>query len=307
MLPFIRKLDPTPDTVLVAIHGAGLFSAQDYENLLRAIDAQIPDGSTQYDCFGVLYDDLMPLQVSGIDQARADFKKKFKQQVVREQFLGLSAMARYRGTTRMGANDTTISTKSVGSDFMDLIFKNGIDKLVVNLISMFVPVPPIADQLADEVYLYLADPKFATKIQNCLLSALDQAKPYKQILLISHSLGTVVALDAINKWQSDKKIDCWLTLGCPLNKVRLLRDTGTPNALVCDYVSHWYNLYDNNDIIAGVLGPNFSPQPNDPPDKPSVHDIFVEVGRGMPEAHDYLRNPMTLKFIADALQQRSVP
>ncbi|MBI5032331.1 MAG: hypothetical protein HZB51_17510 [Chloroflexi bacterium] len=306
---FVRQLSPRPDKILIAIHGAGAFSPQDYEHFLQGVDDQIKDPAVKgkYDCLGVLYADLMPRHIALVGKEHSDFKKNFKQQILREQFLGLRAMERHRRTLPPGASTRTLGIKSAANDLLDWIFKNGIVDRLIDFLSLFVSLPPLANEIADEVYAYLNDFTFATQVQNCLLDALAQAAPYSQVVLVSHSLGTVVALDALNRWSSNQKIDYWFTLGCPLNKVKLLHEDSTATALTHYCVAHWYNLYDNHDIIAGVLGPNFSPQPNDPPTKPSVHDIFVEVGNAMPEAHDYMRNPLTLKFIADALQQRSVP
>jgi len=148
-----------------------------------------------------------------------------------------------------------------------------------------------------DVCLYLSDATFARKIRQELRDGLRDAQQYDEIVLVSHSLGTVVAFDVLNEWtESNPKISHWFTLGCPLTKVLFLRKN-TLDRLKNANVEHWYNIYDSSDIVASPLGPKFT--------KPgySIHDIFVDVCVSLDpiKSHDYFNNPTTLKLIADAL------
>ena len=166
-------------------------------------------------------------------------------------------------------------------------------------------VPPGGMNVAatiQELCLYLqTDDKFVRPIRQELIDGLCKAQQYDEIVLVSHSLGTVVAFDVLNQWTESKpKISHWFTLGCPLTKVLRLRP-GTPNRLMNANVEQWYNIYDTTDIIASPLGPTFT--------KPgyNIHDIFVDVAIGLAESHKYLKNPTTLRLIADAVQSATPP
>jgi hypothetical protein len=153
-----------------------------------------------------------------------------------------------------------------------------------------------------DVCLYLQNnPSFVLPIRQRLIDKLREAQQYDGIVLVSHSLGTVIAFDVLNEWTEGKpKISHWFTLGCPLTKVILLRQ-GTPNRLKNANVEHWYNVYDTSDIVAGPLGPKFT--------KPgyNIHDIFIDIGSDPISSHDYFDNAPTLKLIADTVQGKLVP
>jgi hypothetical protein len=153
-----------------------------------------------------------------------------------------------------------------------------------------------------DVCLYLQnDPSFVRPIRQRLIDKLREAQQYDEIVLVSHSLGTVVAFDVLNEWAEGKPtISHWFTLGCPLVKILLLRQ-GTPNRLKNANVEHWYNVYDTSDIVAGPLGPKFTKSGY------NIHDIFIDIGSDPIGSHDYFGNAPTLKLIADTVQATLVP
>jgi hypothetical protein len=81
----------------------------------------------------------------------------------------------------------------------------------------------------------------------------------KKILLIAHSMGSIIAYDVLNAGIKDVQIDTLVTCGSPLgipvikNKIRAERKlTSNPRPLaVPDTISrHWYNLSDLHDRVA---------------------------------------------------------
>lgn len=149
-----------------------------------------------------------------------------------------------------------------------------------------------------EVVVYLFDPDPAQKIQARVIAALDQAAAeFDEIVLVAHSLGTVVAFDALKQFAPRYKIAAWFTLGCPLGKLVKTRvRTSDLGAIPAGPIARWHNLYDTNDIVADVIG-SFLHTPAF-----RIHDIFVEVAPTMPGAHDYFLNPETHAILADALK-----
>lgn len=150
-----------------------------------------------------------------------------------------------------------------------------------------------------QVGVYLFNRDLATVIQNCVVQALDQAMAkYDSIVIVSHSLGSVVAFDILRE-MGDRynKVSCWFTTGCPLGKLRRIGMRGDDlGAITPQNVARWYNIYDSTDLIADALGPFF------PRHGFRLHDIFVDVARDPVTAHDYMRNADTLDLIAEAMR-----
>jgi len=168
----------------------------------------------------------------------------------------------------------TPSTSSLGSGGLDL-------SLVVEM-----------------VYHYLYDHVIQQDIQMLVeKTLLDAVQNFDEVVLVSHSLGNLVAFDVLNNWShGETKVTDWFTLGCPLLKSRRLRP-GNPGSdhLPPGRVQRWYNVYDTNDIIADPLGPVFG--------RPGsyIYDVYVEVGHDPLSAHDYLNSNPTRDLIAEAL------
>ena len=68
----------------------------------------------------------------------------------------------------------------------------------------------------------------------------------RPLCVISHSMGTIVALDAILHW--DGEVDTFVTLGAPLGWEHLKVWLGRPAYPV--NVRRWFNLYDRLDNVA---------------------------------------------------------
>ena len=90
-----------------------------------------------------------------------------------------------------------------------------------------------------------------------LISVLRKHKN-KKIMLVAHSLGTVIIYDALNKKIPDLEIDTLVTIGSPLGQKFVLdnykkqKTNGSVNKLrVPDNIKkHWYNLADLEDQVA---------------------------------------------------------
>ena len=126
-------------------------------------------------------------------------------------------------------------------------------------------------------------------------AVLDQLPESGSIILIGHSLGSVVAVDLLTKLPPKLTVDLLLTIGSPLAIKRLghpgferLGRPGSGTEFPYDRVGGWVNLYDPGDIVTvgrGV-GRRF----------PAACDITVETG----QSHDavaYLSNPAAAAVI----------
>ncbi len=126
---------------------------------------------------------------------------------------------------------------------------------------------PLLRYWLTDVYHYFHDPAFALKIEKPLIRLLQQYR-HRSITLISHSLGTVIAYNVLQKLAAqqatqDITIDKWITLGSPLGlasvKAQLKRNLQGSLA-VPENVSAWHNYSDKRDIVCidGDLADDFA-------------------------------------------------
>ncbi|HIF9481692.1 TPA: hypothetical protein ACX6SV_002046 [Photobacterium damselae] len=126
---------------------------------------------------------------------------------------------------------------------------------------------PLLRYWLTDVYRYFHDPAFALEIENPLIRLLQDYR-YHSITLISHSLGTVIAYNVLQKLAAqrttqDITIDKWITLGSPLGlasvKAQLKRSLQGSLA-VPENVSAWHNYSDKRDIVCidGDLADDFA-------------------------------------------------
>ncbi|HIF9205976.1 TPA: hypothetical protein ACX6QK_003344 [Photobacterium damselae] len=126
---------------------------------------------------------------------------------------------------------------------------------------------PLLRYWLTDVYRYFHEPAFALEIEKPLIRLLQQYR-HHSITLISHSLGTVIAYNVLQKLAAqrttqDITIDKWITLGSPLGlasvKAQLKRNLQGSLA-VPENVSAWHNYSDKRDIVCidGDLADDFA-------------------------------------------------
>ncbi|MBI5878283.1 MAG: hypothetical protein HZB53_11590 [Chloroflexi bacterium] len=154
----------------------------------------------------------------------------------------------------------------------------------------------VADLVAD-VTRYLYDAGLQPKVQQRLIDALDKAAALGDaIVLVSHSLGTVVAYDVLRQGASRWKVAEFITMGSPLWKVvkaggARAADTGQ---IAVPAVPRWRNFYDTSDPVANAIGPAFPGY--------RVEDVYFEIAREPVASHDYWHNAEVLTTLAAALR-----
>ncbi|MGX9457574.1 hypothetical protein ACWU37_11030 [Photobacterium damselae subsp. damselae] len=125
---------------------------------------------------------------------------------------------------------------------------------------------PLLRYWLTDVYHYFHEPAFALEIEKPLIRLLQQYR-HHSITLISHSLGTVIAYNVLQKLAAQRSmqdiaIDKWITLGSPLGlasvKAQLKRNLKGSLA-VPENVSAWHNYSDKRDIVCidGDLADDF--------------------------------------------------
>lgn len=98
-------------------------------------------------------------------------------------------------------------------------------------------------RLLRDVYVYITDKTIQQKIDGVVEAALGPGPT----LVVSHSLGTVVAYNVLRKKQWN--VSGLITLGSPLG-IRAIRQRLEPPSVIRPAVGPWTNLYDEQDIVA---------------------------------------------------------
>jgi hypothetical protein len=108
----------------------------------------------------------------------------------------------------------------------------------------------------DQVTSYLEDPKIRPVAQEAVL---DLIGPETRVI-IAHSLGTVVAWEALQRRTERPNIRLFVTLGSPLGLRNVIYDLLTPQPQTFPpKVERWVNIADRDDMVAADpnLGPLF--------------------------------------------------
>jgi hypothetical protein len=256
--------------VLVIVHGGGDFSRDYHKPLVAAVESEL---GAPCNCIPVYYADIG--SASKVMGAAAPIEQEqFEKRFVEELQRSLSNHPIVASTSGRNMN--------------------------VAISSLPAPIKEF-NKLAKEVGRYLFTPGFTTQVQERLMAGLGRAtQEYDATVLVTHSLGTVVAFDVLRQFAARFKILHWLTCGCPLAKLRKLNvgrfADPSLSAITRENVERWYNIYDTSDFIADPIGPAF-PLPGY-----RIHDIFVDVADDPYNSHDYFSNAETINIIAEALK-----
>jgi alpha-beta hydrolase superfamily lysophospholipase len=74
--------------------------------------------------------------------------------------------------------------------------------------------------------------------------------PERPLVVVSHSLGTVVAYEALHEYEG--AVPVWVTLGSPLALGAVVLDRLVPRPASCPAnVASWLNFWDRDDIVVG--------------------------------------------------------
>lgn len=321
----VPRGDNQPSTALVLIHGAGRFDENYHEPILAELQRRLSKPIT---CIPVLYSyETNPLGTArvsvGPDPEQSQVQAALQSELARDALtrimaaLPASELLTALKSATIPAGFTTLynlyaQLRSPQSSRLKESLLNELERtfpglpLSAWLKTVAAPAASLAAGLRAggidlqgiirEIALYLTDSTVHQQIHFQVKRRLDEAMQYDQIVLVSHSLGCLVAFDVLRECgDAYSKVSYWFTLGNPLLKIRRLGFPTDLGKITLATVRQWYNLYDTTDIIANPIGPILS-APYYP-----VHDIFVDVGLDPMDSHDYFRDSPTLDMIAATL------
>ena len=308
-----------PRKVMVYIHGSGRFDPGYEQPMVREIQKRLPGQAVQV--IAVRYADVvdpssasMALYTASNADALEKFQEDFHKEIARDAFLrAFSAIPTDQLLSVLGT-----AALPGGTNLLMLVPAlvraaqgSRIQPNILGQLQRVFPGVPIADWLgkltsgssmgglpldmvARQVWYYLTNDHVREVVQGRLKRSLEQAmQDYDDIVLVSHSLGTLVAFDILHdSADAINRISYWVTMGCPLAKVQRLGQRGDLGHIGYQTIRRWYNIYDTTDIVANALGPLF------PSMNYFVYDIFVDVAKDPLPAHDYMTNSETLDILA---------
>jgi hypothetical protein len=155
-----------------------------------------------------------------------------------------------------------------------------------------------------------------TSIRDQLLQTLKQYKK-KDIMLIAHSMGSIIAYDVLIQNESDIEIDTLVTLGSPLGIPIIMKKIMTEQKMELDedrklrtpdnIRNKWYNFSDLNDKIAlnYDLGDDYGTNISrvQPIDQIVYNNYEIRGERNPHKAYGYLRTPQVSRVIHNFLNQ----
>lgn len=113
-------------------------------------------------------------------------------------------------------------------------------------------VPPFP-KLIDEASNYAHSAKVRAAVHDIVLTSLEAVPAGSQIVILAHSLGTVVAADVIKKLPGHLHVKGLVTIGSPLGGISEFRSHSLDDYPL-DRLHAWVNIFDPRDIVTGGNG-----------------------------------------------------
>ncbi len=157
-------------------------------------------------------------------------------------------------------------------------------------------------------------------IRNRLHQVLRKYKNH-DILLLAHSMGSIISYDVLTGQARDIDIDTFITIGSPLgipvimDKIALEGQfdikNGKKPATPDNIISHWYNFSDLHDRVAFNynLADDYQAGSRNvlPVDTIVFNDYEIEKQRNPHKSYGYLRSPELSKVVFDFLARKESP
>jgi pimeloyl-ACP methyl ester carboxylesterase len=206
--------------------------------------------------------------------------------------------------------------KLTGPDVLVAVYE-GIDR-IEEATGLTLVDDVILEHRFDDLWHYHVEREFAQQVRARLIERLQQFRDHR-ILLMAHSMGSVIAYDVLRLLERDDpslQVEHLVTVGSPLGlaKVKLKIEAECGAARVPNNVGHWTNLADGNDIVAvtGALASDYAPSDTcvQVTDHRVVNDYCRPTGQANHhKSYGYLRTPefsrIAARFVSPAASSGS--
>lgn len=150
-----------------------------------------------------------------------------------------------------------------------------------------------------ETYMYLNCPEFMQEVNQRILASFDE---YEEHIIVSHSLGTVIAYNLLQQLDPKFCIQRFITLGSPLAfrmvQSKVIQPIIHPKGLH----GNWYNFYSDDDFLTAfpLMQPPFN-------FRPSIRNKKISTFTTMPhKIIGYLQHPAVIKCILEPILKPSM-
>ncbi|MDN5205120.1 alpha/beta hydrolase [Fulvivirgaceae bacterium BMA10] len=140
----------------------------------------------------------------------------------------------------------------------------------------------------------------------------------KKILLIAHSMGSIISYDVLTRFSEDVQINTLVTVGSPLGLSMIKREISKENGITFtkntmlptpkNIRRAWYNIADVHDHVATNhrLNDDYAPNQNNiSPEDITVENDYQYQGKVNPhKSFGYLRTPPMAKIIDEFLHEK---
>lgn len=116
----------------------------------------------------------------------------------------------------------------------------------------FATVPPVG-ALLDDARNYARSADVRAAVHGIVLAALEEVPPGSRIVVLAHSLGSVVAADTIKKFPEGLQVPALVTIGSPLGAIAEFRGRDL-DEFPFDRLGAWVNVFDPRDPITSGRG-----------------------------------------------------
>jgi len=108
----------------------------------------------------------------------------------------------------------------------------------------------VARAFISQAAAYLHKPGLKEKIDDLVMTQIiDELPKDEKVVIISHSLGTIVSYDLMRRLRRQVKVKLLLTAGSPLG-IEIVKQRLGPPLICLPNVNKWVNVSDNEDFVA---------------------------------------------------------
>lgn len=205
------------------------------------------------------------------------------------------AMLQEAAKRGLAVDDETLKLASPSAQPAFLTWENPFVYALLQIIDQIIGAPrEILRLFISDVDQYLHIPLLRERVMARLVNVLQQQQG-KEIVVVAHSLGSVVAYDVLNT-HPEIAISSFVTLGSPLGLSPFIYNALLPeiqdpqkHPFPASIAGNWSNFYDPQDIVAlvPILGPLFpgasgqsvvsTPVQNNPDDRHSLIGYLIQM------------------------------
>lgn len=115
-------------------------------------------------------------------------------------------------------------------------------------------VPPVAT-LVDDARRYSRSGETRAAVQDIVMKSLEATPHGSPIIIVAHSLGSVIAADLMKKLPDSLRVSALVTIGSPLGSISGFRSRDLDD-FPFDRLKAWVNVYEPRDPVTGARGIN---------------------------------------------------